>query len=62
MAIARLEPPRSATPKSDGERVLPTHTSVTNDPLDQFATGSHEVLQYVGLCGDGRLAHALHPT
>jgi hypothetical protein len=32
------------------------------DFLDQFASGSHEVLQYVGLCGDGRLAHALHPT
>jgi hypothetical protein len=32
------------------------------DFLDQFAAGSHEVLQYVGLCGNGRLAHALHPT
>jgi DDE superfamily endonuclease len=32
------------------------------DWLDQFATGSHELLQYVGLRGDGRLAQALHPT
>ena len=32
------------------------------DFLDQFASDSHEVLQYVGLCGDGRLAQALHPT
>jgi len=32
------------------------------DFLDQFASGSHTLLQYVGLCGDGRLAHALHPT
>lgn len=32
------------------------------DFLDQFATGSHPLLQYVGLCGDGRLAQALHPT
>lgn len=32
------------------------------DWLDQFATGSHAVLQYVGLGGNGRLAQALHPT
>ena len=32
------------------------------DFLAQFATGSHALLQYVGLCGDGRLAHALHST
>ncbi len=27
--------------------------------LDQFATGSHDLLRYVGLLGDGRLAQAL---
>ena len=27
--------------------------------LDQFATGSHDVLHYVGLLGEGRLAQAL---
>jgi len=32
------------------------------DFLDQFATGSHALLQYVGLGGDGCLAQALHPT
>jgi hypothetical protein len=28
--------------------------------LDQFSTGSEELLRYVGLRGDGRLARALH--
>ena len=27
--------------------------------LDQFATGSHDLLRYVGLLGDGRFAQAL---
>jgi transposase len=30
--------------------------------LDQFATGSRELLRYVGLLGDGTLARACHPT
>ncbi len=30
--------------------------------LDQFAHGSHAVLQYVGLLGEGKLARALQPT
>ena len=29
--------------------------------LDQFAQGSRDVLRYVGLLGDGKLAHALRP-
>ena len=30
--------------------------------LDQFALGSHAVLRYVGLLGEGKLARALQPT
>lgn len=30
--------------------------------LDQFAHGSRAVLHYVGLLGDGKLAHALRPS
>jgi hypothetical protein len=30
--------------------------------LDQFAIGSHAVLRYVGLLGEGKLARALQPT
>jgi hypothetical protein len=30
--------------------------------LDQFAIGSHAVLHYVGLLGEGKLARALQPT
>ena len=30
--------------------------------FDQFATGSHALLHYVGLLGDGKLARALQPT
>ena len=30
--------------------------------LDQFATGSHALLRYVGLLGDGKLARALQPA
>jgi transposase len=30
--------------------------------LDQYTDGSQDLLRYVGLTGDGLLAHALHPT
>jgi DDE superfamily endonuclease len=30
--------------------------------LDQFSAGSHALLHYVGLRGDGKLAQALHPS
>jgi transposase len=30
--------------------------------LDQFATGSHALLRYVGLLGEGKLARALQPS
>jgi transposase len=30
--------------------------------LDQFSAGSHALLHYVGLCGDGKLAQALRPS
>jgi hypothetical protein len=30
--------------------------------LDQFASGSLALLQYVGLAGEGKLAQALRPT
>jgi len=30
--------------------------------LNQFSAGSHALLHYVGLCGDGTLAQALHPS
>ena len=29
--------------------------------FDQFAAGSHALLRYVGLLGDGKLARALQP-
>jgi hypothetical protein len=32
-----------------------------NGFLDQFAAGSHALLHYVGLCGEGKLARALRP-
>jgi hypothetical protein len=34
-------------------------TSQSVPLLGQFATGSHELLQYVGLLGQGKLAQAL---